>query len=89
MEEFKSINDLYNFLKPAFNVKLRILDNKKYFYIKNEDIWNYLKENKWINNYDLTLAEMVNDIIHCDDNKLDKYLKEKISLSKRDLYFNS
>lgn len=89
MDEFNNINDLYNFLKPAFNVKLRILNNKKYFYIKNEDIWNYLKESKWKKIYDLTLAQMVDDIIHCDDNKLDKYLKEKINLSKRNLYFNS
>ena len=74
-----------NLLSPALNVKLRLLRNRNYFYIKKEDIWSYLKETKWPYSRGLTIADMVNDIIHCDNQEIDLYLKEKISKLDRSI----
>lgn len=79
MEKITNVQQLYSFLNPALNVKLRLLKNSNYFYIKKEDIWSYLKETKWTYAKGLILADMVNDIIHCDNHDIDIYLKEKIS----------
>jgi len=78
MYEYKTQKELYLNLVPALNVKLKLLKNSKYSDITKEDIWNYLKENKWKSSIDLTLADMVQDIIHADNDELAKFLnKEK------------
>lgn len=82
MEEFSSQQELYNALLPALNVQIKVI-NKKYNYIKKEDIWNYLKETKWKKDINLTLSEMVSDIMNVDSNKIDTYLKEKIANSEK------
>lgn len=85
MDNITNIQKLYEFLSPALNVKLRLLRNRNYFYIKKEDIWSYLKETKWPYSKGLTIADMVNDIIHCDNQEIDLYLKEKISKLDRSI----
>ena len=85
MNNITNIQKLYEFLSPALNVKLRLLRNRNYFYIKKEDIWLYLKETKWTYSKGLTIADMVNDIIHCDNQEIDLYLKEKISKLDRSI----
>ena len=77
MEEYSSLKELYLRLKPAFSVKQR-LNSQKYPYIKNEDIWNYLSINKWKTANNLSISEMVDDIIHVDITNVDNYLKEKL-----------
>ena len=77
MYEYKNQKELYQALIPAFNVKLRLLKDSNYDFIKRKDIWDYLKVNKWANSVNLTLAEMVNDIIHADNKDIDIYLKKK------------
>lgn len=63
--EFKSQKDIYRAMLPVLRVKERI--NKYYGYdISSEVIWNYLGKNKWKNDKNLTLAEIVNDIIILD-----------------------
>lgn len=71
--EYQTLKELYQQLIPAFNVKKRILSITKYKEITFEDIWQYLTLNKWRNSNDLTLAEMVNDIIIFDASSI-KYL---------------
>ena len=44
--EFQSEQDLYKRLKPALDSKLNELKLNSYGYLKQEDIWNYLKETK-------------------------------------------
>lgn len=73
--EYKSQEELFNLLRGAFNVKIRMI-NDKYDYIKTIDIWNYLKINKWCKDNNLSISEMVNDIIDVDINKVDTFLKE-------------
>lgn len=79
---YKSQEELFNLLSGAFNVKLRLI-NKEYNYIKKIDIWNYLKINKWYKDKNLTLSEMVNDIIEVDIIKVDLFLKEHLKKEKR------
>ena len=85
MDEYKSQQDLYNGLIPAMNVKLRMLKGTEFSYITKEDIWNCLKETKWTKSVDLTLGEMVNDIIHIDSKDIDFYLKEKLKNGDKEI----
>ena len=73
MYEYKSQEELYKGLIPALNVKMKNLKKNNIKNITKEDIWNYLKESKWKNSIDLTLADMVQDIIHTDNNELISY----------------
>ncbi len=77
MLEYNSLKELYNALIPAFNVKLRMLKNNNYHNITKKDIWQYLVYTKWIQSIDLSISEMVSDIINVDGEKIIKY-KEKV-----------
>ena len=79
--EYTSELELFNSLKGAFNVKLRMI-KKDYPDIKMTDIWNYLKFNKWKGSSNLTISEMVNDIIDVDIKKVHLYLKENNNIQK-------
>jgi len=77
MQEYRSVKELYEALIPALNVKLRMFKNNEYKYLKKEDIWNYLKDTIWINSVNLTISQMVSDIINVDGTNIDSYLKKK------------
>ena len=64
MYEYKNQEELYQGLIPALNVKMKNFKRNKITNITKEEIWNYLNETKWKNSIDLTLADMVQDIIH-------------------------
>lgn len=76
--EFSSLKELYKRLIPALDAKLSELKRNNMGYIKREDIWNYLKINKWVNASNLLLYEMVDDIIHTDNILIDLYVKEEM-----------
>jgi len=82
--EYNSQEELFKSLKGAFKVKLR-MTNKEYDYIKMVDIWNYLKINKWCKDKNLSISEMVNDIIDVDIIKVDLFLKKHIKNEERKL----
>ena len=46
---FSSLEELYNRIKPALRTKKEEMKRNGYIYVKEADIWNYLKEKKWIN----------------------------------------
>ena len=83
--EYQNSYELFKDLNGAFNVKLRLI-RKDYDYISKVDIWNYLKINKWRYDTNLTIAEMVDDIIMVDINKVDAFLKEYLKKENRILY---
>lgn len=85
--EFNSLEELYNRLKPALITKKNEMNRSGYKYIKIEDIWNYLKEVKWKKAKDLSLYEMVSDVLNVDDLLIDDYLKQKLNLRNREIYF--
>ena len=80
--KFSSLEELYDRIRPALRSKIKELKNLKKIYIREEDIFEYLAENKWNNSIDLTLADMVSDILYLDNEKLDEYVQKKILKSK-------
>lgn len=79
MEEFKfkSLEELYKKLLPAFRVKINDLRRNNITTINNEDIWNYLKDTTWTKKDNLTLGEMVNDIITLSEIDITNYIISK------------
>ena len=73
--EFKSLEELYNRIKPALRAKCTEFKTIGYSGIKESDIWNYLTETKWKTATDLTLTEMINDIITVDLEDVYKYME--------------
>ena len=70
--EFTSQQELYQKLQPVFNVKKRLIQNSEYKDITNQDIWNYLIKSKWKQAYNLTISDIVNDIITLDLDSINK-----------------
>lgn len=62
-DEFRNLEELYNRIRPALYSKVQELKRNHVSYIKEEDIWNYLSENVWKHKEDLSLQEMVSDIM--------------------------
>ena len=80
MKEFEinSIKELYERLLPAFHSKIKELKSKRIYYIKEQDIWTYLQKEKWENSTNLSLNEMVNDILHLDIDKFNDYYEKLV-----------
>ncbi len=78
-ENFKSLSELYKRIKPALTSKTIELKRVGLNYIKEEDVWNCIKEAKWQKTNDLSLSEMVNDILNFNNQDIDKYVKNKMS----------
>lgn len=87
--EFKSASELYERLIPALKSKVAELKRTGYDYLTTEDVWNYLKENKWQDSKDLALHEMVSDIFSTDNMLIDDYFKNKIKRRTRRVYLDS
>ena len=75
--EFATQKELYLKLLPVFTVKKRLMSITKYKHLTNEDIWTYLIETKWRKSYDLSLSDIVNDIINVDIDKVNNYMGGK------------
>lgn len=83
--KFTSLQELYNRLEPALSAKVSEIKRQKVLYIKKADIWNYLKSYKWHKETNLTLIDMVNDILNVDLSVIDEYVKNNMQKVKRDL----
>lgn len=86
--EIESLQELYQRIKPALVTKKSEMHRDGYIYIKEEDIWNYLKEVKWKDARNLSLYDMTSDILNTENIYIDSYLKEKLNLRNRNTYFN-
>lgn len=76
--EFNNIKELYERLRPALKTKVIELKRNDLDYIKQDDIWNYLKITKWSKANNLLLYQMVSDILNLDNSEIDEYVKEEI-----------
>ena len=76
--KFNSLPDLYKRILPALRSKKKELKLKGLTYIREEDIWNFLKDFKWSGSRDLDLGTIVNDIFDINENQLNEYVKEEI-----------
>jgi hypothetical protein len=85
---FNSLEELYKRIKPALTTKKEQMRRNGYVYIKEEDIWNYLKEVKWLDSKNLSLYQMTCDILDTDDMIIDEYLRKKLNFKNRKVYFN-
>lgn len=81
--EFNNLQELYVRIKPALITKQNEMIRNGFNYIKPEDIWNYLKEVKWKKANNLSLYEMVSDVLNADDDIIDAYLKQKMTNFER------
>lgn len=73
---FKSLNELYIRLFPAFNTKVRELHNDG-LKVKEIDLWNCLSSSKWKNVNKLYICDMVNDIFELSLDELKMFLAQK------------
>lgn len=86
--QFTSVKELYDRLRPALRTKKNEMIRCGYSYIQEEDIWNYLKEMKWKNASNLSLYEMVGDVLNIDNDTIDSYMKHKLKSEKREIYLD-
>ncbi len=82
--EFKSLQELYDRIKPALISKCSEFNKIGYKNIKEADIWNYLTDKKWTKSKELTLCEMVEDIFSVDVDSINNYLINKVSNEARE-----
>ncbi len=80
---FQSEQELYEHVMPALHAKRMDLKRHQLPYIKEEDIWNYLKEKEWVQKKNLELYHIVSDIMNCDEVKLDDYFKTVLERKRR------
>lgn len=72
---FNTKEELYLRIKPALSAKLQELRRLNYSKIREEDIWEYLTSIKWSKAKGLMLSDIVSDIIHVDNIKLNNYVE--------------
>jgi hypothetical protein len=81
---FSTLSELYQRVKPALLSKKQELNGAGYNYIKVEDIWNCLREKKWVKTSNLSLSEVINDILNIDNFMIDDYIKDKMKSIPRE-----
>ena len=78
--KFKSLEELYKRLIPAFNVKINDLRRNNIKNIQSEDLWNYLRKNTLIAKifylyfyYGLTIVE-ISKSLNISESSVKNYL---------------
>ena len=74
-EKFTSLEELYTRLLPALKSKEKELHFNHMIYISYDDVWKYLCINKWNRGVNLTLFDMVDDILNTDNNLIDDFVR--------------
>ncbi len=80
--QFKSENELYNYLDPVLKTKMVELHSYGYSFIKEKDIYTYLKNYKWVNSDELSVYDLVDDIIHTDNVVMMEAILKRINNDK-------
>ena len=84
--KFNSEEELYNRLLPAIKTKKNEIKRMGINYILEEDIYNALKLGNWQYKTNLTLSDMVDDILNTNNVDISSYCikerKNKIELPK-------
>lgn len=71
--EFKNKEELYERILPALTLRRKEL-KKEGFVVKEEEIWNFLSTNVYKYKENLTLADIVDEILKLDSVRLQEYL---------------
>ena len=75
---FNSLKELYDRLLPALRSKVKELKRENITYVKEEDVWEILRQTKWNNCKTLTLYDMVDDILNSDNQIFQNYAHKKL-----------
>ena len=76
-EKFNSITELYKRVLPALKSKKKELAVSKLGFITEKDIWDCLRDTKWGKEANLTLFDIVNDILTIRESSLVEYISSK------------
>lgn len=76
-ENFNTLKDLYNRVTPALKSKVRELERNQVFFVTEKDIWDCLRKTKWKEETDLTLFDIVNDILFIEEKELYNFINLK------------
>lgn len=85
MDGFRSLEELYQRVKPALKSKVKDLNRIGIKYVQEVDIFNYLKNNCWSKKNNLTLGEIVNDIMTVSSSELESYVQDLFAKEKRQI----
>lgn len=66
---FNSLEELYKKVFPALEIRSKELNH----IFSEKEIWTYLAKNKWSNAVDLSLSQIIDDILKFDARKEDVY----------------
>ena len=72
-EQFNSSKELFKRVKPALQTKKTEFERNQINFITEEDIWHYLRQTKWHKETNLTLFDIVNDILTINEKEILKY----------------
>ena len=67
---------LFNRVKPALKSKIKEIKRLGINNISEDFLFEYLKNNMWKQKKNLTLGEIVNDILMCDNNAFIEFLEK-------------
>jgi len=84
-KNIQSLEELYNYIKPALYSKTLELKRLGIDYVKEEDIWNYLSVNDWSHGKDLKIFDMVSSIMNLETDKINNYVINLLKHSNREL----
>lgn len=84
MDGFSSLKELYERVRPALKSKIKDLNRIGVNYVQEADVWNYLKNNFWCKKNNLSLGEIVNDIMTVSNEELETYVQEIIAKERRE-----
>lgn len=69
-ENFGTLKDLYERVLPALKFKVKELKNNHLSFVTEKDVWDCLRKNKWNGETDLTLYDIVNDILFIEEKEI-------------------
>ena len=82
--EINSLQDLYRLLLPALRTKKKEMHDLKHLYIKEEDIWEYMRQSVWMDAVDLTLSDMVDNILNTENDDIASFMASRMLESRMD-----
>lgn len=74
--EFHSQEELLQRVYPALRTKISEF-HKLGYDLKEIELWDFLSNEKWKSGKDLTLYDIVNDILSCEGEEVVSYIQKK------------
>lgn len=78
--KFSTEEELYKRVLPALTSKVCELERKNIKDIKQKDIWQMLKQTRWMTAHDLMLSDIVSDIMNLNPLDIEAYYSDIIDV---------